>query len=139
MKLNKQKFTISLASLLAVVLMFAFTVPQQKKGEPWDIPAKYKNMKNPHQGDKSLLRVGKSIYVKHCASCHGKSGLGDGSKAANLKTYPGDFSSDEFQSYKDGEIYYMSFIGRNEMPNFEKKVEYEEDRWAVINYIRTMK
>jgi mono/diheme cytochrome c family protein len=139
MKLDKQKFTISLASLLAVVLMFAFTVPQQKKGEAWDIPAKYKNMKNPHQGDKSLLRVGKSIYVKHCASCHGKSGLGDGSKAANLKTYPGDFSSDEFQSYKDGEIYYMSFIGRNEMPNFEKKIEYEEDRWAVINYIRTMK
>jgi len=35
-------------------------------------------------------------------------------------------------------IYYQSFVGRDEMPNFEKKITEEEDRWAIVNFIRTM-
>ena len=35
---------------------------------------------------------GKALYATHCKSCHGTKGLGDGSKAAQLKTEPGDFS-----------------------------------------------
>lgn len=139
MKNNNLKFIYSLASIMALLVVFAFTVPQQKKAKPWTIPAKYKNMKNPYAGDNSLVKVGKVIYMKQCKSCHGKDGLGDGSKAAQLETYPGDFSSEEFQSATDGELYYKSFIGRDEMPNFEKKIPDEEDKWAVINFIRTMK
>ena len=56
-----------------------------------------------------------------------------------LKTSTGDFSTAKFQAQADGELYYMSFIGRDEMPNFEKKILDEADRWAVIGYIRTMK
>jgi hypothetical protein len=33
----------------------------------------------------------------------------------------------------------MSFIGRDEMPNFEKKIPDVADRWAVIGFIRTLK
>lgn len=138
MKNQTTKLAFALVSIFTLTLVFAFTVPQQEEGGPWEIPAKYKNMENPYADDESLVSVGKSIFSKHCASCHGKKGLGDGTKSATLKTYPGDFSDEEFQEHADGELYYMSFVGRDEMPNFEKKILDDEDRWAVINFIRTL-
>jgi len=50
--------------------------------------------------------------------------------------FPGDFSTDTFKAQSDGAIYYKSFIGRDEMPNFEKKITEEEDRWLLVNYMR---
>jgi mono/diheme cytochrome c family protein len=128
--------------LVAVAWISAsFVAPQeQKAGAPWDVPAKYKAMKNPNKaGDADAIALGKTAYAKHCRSCHGNTGLGDGPKAKNLETFPGDFSSAKFQAYGDGDLYYMSFIGRNEMPNYEKKIPDEEERWAIISYIRSLK
>jgi mono/diheme cytochrome c family protein len=129
-----------LASLfLGAVLMSFVTSQDQKKGAPWVIPAEYKSKKNPVKGDASLEKLGKAAWAKHCRSCHGNMGLGDGPKAASLKTFPGNFKDAKFQALTDGEIYYQSFVGRDEMPNFEKKIIDEEERWAVVNLIRTMK
>jgi mono/diheme cytochrome c family protein len=124
----------------AIIFVAANVAMAQKAGGPWTIPAKYKTMKSTVKaGDPSINTVGKETYNKHCKSCHGSKGLGDGPKAANLKTSTGDFSTAAFQARTDGEIYYQSFIGRDEMPNFEKKILDEADRWAVLGYIRTMK
>lgn len=129
-----------IAMTLAAFMMLAFVLPQgQKIGGPWNIPAEYKNKKNPYKGDASLDKLGRTVYNRHCRSCHGNTGLGDGPMAKNLKTFPGDFSSDAFQKYTDGEFYYMSIIGRDEMPNFESLIPDEEERWAVVNYIRSFK
>lgn len=140
--MRKSKFnflTYPLVILFTGLLFIAFVAPQdQKVGGPWDIPAKYKTMENPHAADKSLVRVGKMLFTKHCKSCHGAEGLGDGTKAAALNTYPGDFTSDEFKKQAPGVLYYKSIIGRNEMPNFEKKIPDEEDQWAVIMYMLTL-
>lgn len=128
--------------LLGSVVAFVLTTMSmtQKPGEPWNIPAKYKTMKSTVKaGDASINAEGKELYNKHCKSCHGAKGLGDGPKAATMKTSTGDFSSKAFQAQADGEIYYQSFVGRDEMPNFEKKITDENDRWAVVGYIRTMK
>jgi len=128
------------AFIAGLFMLMSFIAPQdQKQPGPWDIPSKYKKMENPHAGDKSLDRVGKMLYSKHCKSCHGNKGEGDGPKAKQLETWCGDFTSEEFQAQSDGVLYYQSFIGRDEMPNFEKKIPEEEDRWAVINYLRGMK
>jgi mono/diheme cytochrome c family protein len=89
-------------------------------------------------GDATALATGKDLWAKQCKSCHGSKGLGDGPKAAMLKTSPGDFSTPSFQKQTDGVLYYKSYIGRDEMPNFEKKVTSEADRWAIIAFIRTM-
>jgi len=124
----------------AVLFVMANMAMAQKAGGPWTIPAKYKTMKSTVKaGDASIMSVGKDMFNKHCKSCHGTKGLGDGPKAANLKTSTGDFSAAAFQARSDGELYYMSFIGRDEMPNFEKKILDEADRWAVIGFIRTLK
>ena len=43
----------------------------------WVVPAKYQTMKNPTD-PKVDLAIGKSLYSKHCKSCHGSEGFGDG-------------------------------------------------------------
>lgn len=123
-------------SVLSFVL-FAFTViPVQTV---WEVPAKYKTMKNPTDAsDSEGLEIGEELYVKHCKSCHGSEGLGDGPKAAEQKGDLGDFSSDEFQGQTDGELFYKSKFGRDDMPNFEKKITDDEEMWFVVNYMRTL-
>ncbi|MCK5775850.1 MAG: cytochrome c [Bacteroidales bacterium] len=137
MKLIKKSVFIVITAAFAFSMM-AFVLPQddQKKGGPWDIPAEYKKMTNPYADDASLLRVGKMLYSKHCKSCHGNKGLGDGPKADKQDTHPGDFSSAEFHAMSDGDMFYKSIIGRDDMPNYESKIPDVEDRWAVINYMR---
>jgi mono/diheme cytochrome c family protein len=132
----KTKRMIILASMMVAAFLFVFAnnLMAQKTPGPWDIPAKYKTMKG--KGD---LATGKELFAKHCKSCHGAKGLGDGPKAAGLKTSCGDFSSANFQKATDGEIYYKSIIGRDEMPNYEKKIPDEADRWSLVAYIRTLK
>jgi len=93
-------------------------------------------MENPYADDASLEKVGKMLWSKHCKSCHGNVGLGNGPKAKQLETFPGDLSSEEFQGGSEGAIYYKSYVGRDEMPNFEKKIPDEEDRWAIVNFMR---
>lgn len=137
---NSKSIHAILALISAGLFIMAFSIPQdQKKAGPWEVPAKYEKMENPYKDDASIIKVGKMLWSKHCKSCHGNMGLGDGPKAAQLETFPGDFSTEEFQAQSEGALYYKSYIGRDEMPNFEKKITDEEDQWAVINYIRTMK
>ena len=107
--------------------------------EEWKVPAKYEKMTNPEEASKDNIAIGKSMYSKHCKSCHGKEGYGDGPKADDVNGDLGDFSSEEFQSQSDGALYYKSIIGRDDMPEFTKKIPDEEDRWLVINYMRTLK
>lgn len=138
----KTKFAaIAILSVLFVFVMSSFTpqVEGQKMGAKWEVPDNYKTKVNSFASDKSLENVGKMLYGKHCRSCHGNTGLGDGPKAKGLKTFPGKFDDAAFQAESDGVIYYQSIIGRDEMPNFEAKIPEEEDRWAVVMYIRTLK
>jgi mono/diheme cytochrome c family protein len=113
--------------------LVAFTAPQ----DDWEVPAKYKSMENKYAGDDSD-GIGEDLYKQHCRSCHGKEGYGDGSKAAELETEMRDLTSEEVQAQTDGELYYKAIIGRDEMPNFEKKIGSEEDRWMLVNYMRSL-
>ena len=47
-----------------------------------------------------------------------------------------NFQNIYFKSQKDGSMYYKTFIGRDDMPSFKKKIPDEEEQWLVINYIR---
>ncbi|MCX6238964.1 MAG: cytochrome c [Bacteroidia bacterium] len=140
MKKTLRNLFCSAGAIMIAVVLFAFVAPQdQKAGAPWVIPAKYKSMNNPQKGKADAENVGKLLYAKHCKSCHGGLGVGDGPKATSMKTKINSLKTAEFQGQSDGVIYFQSFIGRDEMPNFEKKIPDEQDRWAVVNYIRTLK
>ncbi|MBS1532691.1 MAG: cytochrome c [Bacteroidetes bacterium] len=126
------------SSVIAVcILSFAFTGIQQSK--PWPVPDKNAKMPNPLKGDKASISAGKALWNLHCSSCHGKTGLGDGSKAAQLKTQPQDLTTAAMQAQSDGSLFYKISEGRDDMPSFKKKIPDPEDIWSLVNYMRTLK
>jgi mono/diheme cytochrome c family protein len=120
---------------IAALLLTTTLVAQTK---PWVAPANFKTMKNPIAISDASTQAGQALYVKTCAACHGKTGLGDGPKAKSLKTVPGDFSKAISQNQTDGEHFYKTKTGRGDMPKYEGKLS-DDDIWNVINYIRTLK
>lgn len=132
--MKKSIFLISGLFLLFIVSM-SFIIELQ---DIWEVPEKYVNMENPTSSDKESLKYGKSLYSKHCKSCHGKEGLGDGTKAAQLDTPSGDFTEEDFQAQSDGALFYKSREGRDDMPSFKKKIPDAEDMWLIVNYLRTL-
>jgi mono/diheme cytochrome c family protein len=134
--MKRIKNTLIIGGVLLVV--FAFTKVQMQSTE-WVVPAKYKTMENPTDAsDDENIEIGEELYTKHCKSCHGKEGLGDGSKAAEQEGDLGDFSSEEFQAQSDGALFYKTTFGRDDMPNYEKKMPDDEDRWLIVNYMRSL-
>jgi len=109
-----------------------------KKAKPWVVPEKSKTMKNPVKSDAASLENGKALYTKHCKSCHGTKGLGDGPKSKELETPCGDFTSKDFLSQTDGDIFFKTKEGRDDMPSFKSKIPGDNDIWAVVNYVRSL-
>lgn len=104
---------------------------------PWVVPDKYVNMPNPVKADAKSLAAGKALYQVNCEACHGKKGIGNGSKAPDLKTAPGNFTKATFQTQKDGVIFYKITEGRKEMPKAKKDLPNDIDRWNLVNYLRS--
>jgi len=122
--------------LLVIFFLSVFSVANAQEG--WVVPEKYKTMKNPVKSDNASTTLGKSLYVKNCASCHGKAGLGDGPKSKTLTATMDDLSGAKYQGQTDGEQFYKTKFGKGEMPKYDKKVP-DEDIWAIVNYMRTLK
>jgi mono/diheme cytochrome c family protein len=120
-----------------ILLIFLLTTGFILHQDDWVVPDQYKNMENPYANFDDEDEIGKDLYTVHCRSCHGKTGLGDGSKAFDLETEVKQFNSKSFKSQSDGSIYYKMIIGRYEMPAFDKKIKSEEDRWLLVNYIKS--
>ncbi|MDH4091648.1 MAG: cytochrome c [Cyclobacteriaceae bacterium] len=122
--------------LLTSAFLYSFTFFQEKK--PWVVPDKYEKMANPVKADAESLKTGKALWTKHCQSCHGKTGLGDGTKAAQLDTEVDDLTSAEVQKQSDGAMFYRTQEGRDDMPSFKKKIPEEDDIWALVNFMRSL-
>jgi len=139
--MKKRDFLKTLTGMFAgffvIGALIAFRPNDDHK--PWPVPDKYKSMKNPVTADAESIASGKALWSTHCKSCHGAKGLGDGPKAAQLKTEPGDFSLADVQSQPDGSLFYKISEGREDMPSFKKKIPDQEDIWSLVNYMRTLK
>ena|SRR6186997_2303425 len=132
----KKYISLLFASLFLFVLM---SFVSRSQNDPWPVPDKYKNMPNPVKSDAASIANGKALFSQHCKSCHGSKGKGDGPKAAQLNTECGDFTKPATQSETDGALFYKTLEGRKDMPSFKKKIADQNDIWAVVNYIRTLK
>jgi len=131
---------LSIAFVFAIGIVSAsFTIMQQQAPKPWNVPDADAKKANPVKSSSESIASGKEVWSLHCMSCHGKTGLGDGKKAAQLKTQPSDFTKASFQSQSDGSLFYKVVAGRGDMPSFKKKIPEKEDIWNVVNYMRTLK
>jgi mono/diheme cytochrome c family protein len=131
-------FKSVLASSFLVVFALCLMSLYSYQQKPWVIDAKYKTMKNPVKSDAASIAAGQALWNKNCASCHGKTGLGDGVKARTLDTPSGDFSKAAYQSLPDGEIFGKTKLGREDMPKYDGKLT-DEDIWHIVNFTRTLK
>jgi mono/diheme cytochrome c family protein len=130
------RLPISYAVVLALAagLAFAgFALAQT----PWVAPAAEKARKNPLPADKKNVEQGEKVAKTNCATCHGPKGKGDGPAAAALNPKPADWTSSRVQSQTDGELFWKISNGRGPMPPWKHLPE--NDRWAVILYIRSLK
>ena len=101
---------------------------------PWVAPAEAKAMKNPVKG---IGNAKKSVET-NCVSCHGPGGKGDGPAAAALPPpKPANWTSAAVQKETDGELFWKMSNGRGAMPPWKHLPE--QERWEIVNYIRTLK
>jgi mono/diheme cytochrome c family protein len=122
------------AGILASLLVLGGTALAQA---PWVAPDAEKAKKNPLPNDKKVVDQGAKVAQTNCASCHGPKGKGDGPAAVALNPKPADWTSKNVQSETDGELFWKISTGRGPMPPWKHLPE--NDRWAVVRYIRSLK
>jgi len=103
---------------------------------PWTAPAAEKEKKNPLAADAKAVAQGQKVAQVNCISCHGAKGKGDGAAAVALNPKPADWTSKKVQDESDGEIFWKISTGRGAMPSWKHLPE--NDRWALVRYIRTL-
>jgi mono/diheme cytochrome c family protein len=103
---------------------------------PWVAPEGEKARTNPLASDTKAIAQGEKVAKTNCASCHGLKGKGDGAAAVALNPKPADWTSAKVQSESDGEIFWKISNGRGAMPPWKHLAE--NDRWALIRYIRSL-
>jgi mono/diheme cytochrome c family protein len=117
--------------------VLVLTVMAVESSEEWKAPERASRKKNPISADAASIAKGKTLYVKECLSCHGPAGKGDGPAAKDLEKSPGDLSSPKMKQQTDGSLFWKITEGKKPMPSYEK-IFTEEQRWQVVNYIRTL-
>lgn len=118
------------------------TVPVGFKPYPYhmDPIAAAKNLKNPLAGQMTpeILKLGRTKFETYCAVCHGYEGKGDGPVAPKMLLQPPAVISDKIIGVNDGAIFHIISDGQGVMSSYAYQLVDERDRWAIVNYIRSL-
>lgn len=108
---------------------------------PVDGPISIPNMgapENPVPADETSIARGAQLFAINCQMCHGASGEGNGTMAANIVNKPANLTLDVTQSKSDGSLFLTisnGVLGR--MPPLNENLTVR-DRWDLVNFIRTL-
>lgn len=109
----------------------------------WELPADADKTPNPVQATAESVAKGKELYLErmkgNCVFCHGETGSGNEANLGKLRRKPADLTNKErMTAMTDGEIFWKVSKGINGiMPAGERRMN-EEERWHVVNYVRTL-
>lgn len=92
---------------------------------------------NPVTRTEAGLDRGRRIYDTYCSVCHGATGGGDGTVSGRLGYVPA-LTMDFVRQRSDGYIYAVVRHGRGLMPRYGDKIRDVNDRWLVVNYVRSL-
>ena len=93
---------------------------------------------NPAQVTAESLERGRDRYEIYCTVCHGTEGLGDGAVAPSLANAVRNLTDDRVVRSSDGWVYGVITHGFGAlMPEYGSRIT-PEDRWHVVNYMRTL-
>lgn len=100
--------------------------------------AEAQKLKNPEPANDESVEAGKKLYQRHCASCHGPQGKGDGSLALAGGT-PSDLTDDTWDfGSTDGEIFVAIRDGvSTDMLAYKDKMT-EKQIWQTVHYLRSI-
>lgn len=87
---------------------------------------------------RGVLAEGRTLYLAHCAMCHGEDGNGRGAMAA-YDTYPqvGSFRDEKYASYSPGKMFRSIRLGQGNMPAFGNVLSAREI-WCLVALIHRM-
>lgn len=122
---------------------------QQATEDPYEIPEIARNRRNPILRTDLALRGAQTLWRKHCQSCHGATGRGDGPDARLHEQRKGhaprNLTNPKVQAnLTDGEIFWRISKGIIEdgnvviMPRYEQKIPSETERWQLVLYVREL-
>lgn len=131
---NGKSTIIQIVVVMGISIMAVTSSYGQGK---WVAPADAAAKVNPMKGNSSVIADAKKTYNTTCAPCHGEKGKGDGAAASSLNPKPADHTSAALQSESDGELFYKISEGRKAMPGWKGSLS-EQQRWGLVNYIRTL-
>ena len=105
----------------------------------WIIPSESRDKANPFTETDASKTIGQKLYASNCIVCHGEEGKGDGPQAMMLEPKPADLHDPRVQENTDGTLFHIITAGAKDaaMPPFTGLSE--EDRWHLVNYVRTFK
>lgn len=117
--------------------------------DPYDIPEVARNRRNPILRTDLSLRGAQTLWKKHCETCHGATGRGDGPNARLHERRKGhaprNLTNPKVQeNLTDGEIFWRIAKGIIEegnsviMPRYEDKIPSETERWQLVLYVREL-
>ncbi|MBI2953030.1 MAG: cytochrome c [Chloroflexi bacterium] len=87
-------------------------------------------------GDATM--AGEDVYKTYCAMCHGVDGRGTGPVGQAFNPPPADLTAAVLDQRSDVLLFTFVSSGFGRMPPFQSDLT-EEQRWAVIGYIRTLR
>ena len=122
--------------LLLVVVLAASTYAAEPPREKWLAPGAESSKPNPIAKTPESVRAGLRVFSNNCVSCHGTGARGDGLLVPSLPVKPADLTNPEVWRQADGAIFWKISTGRQPMPTWDPVLTAEE-RWCVINYLRT--
>lgn len=106
----------------------------------YGVPPAYQNARSDNERTSTTVLQGGQLYAKHCASCHGANGLGNGEAGKSLLPSPAllsyminrPISADEYLLWaiSDGGAQFQT-----SMPAFKDQLERAEI-WKIIAYMR---
>lgn len=86
--------------------------------------------------DQKLAMKGKRVYRKHCLSCHGPAGLGDGADGKSLDVRPVNLQR-MVRSVPNFKFYISVSQWTGDMPGWKKMLT-EKDIIEVTHYIKSL-
>jgi len=123
--------------------------PAKDADDPYEIPEAARERRNPVLRSDLALRGAHTLWQKHCETCHGASGRGDGPNARLHEQRKGhaprNLTNPKVQdNLTDGDIFWRISKGIIEegnniiMPRYEDKIPSETERWQLVLFVREL-
>lgn len=136
---HRVRLHAALAATLALLLVACTNELYREDAEDSraDVPASYRNLRNPYADSLEAAAVGQALYDARCVSCHGDRGRGDGPQSPGMAPPPTDFVARTPPT--DGYLFWRIREGAappgSQMPAYGSTLS-DGEIWELVSYLR---